>query len=96
MRLTQREIDTIKSAVHSNDAQAKVFLFGSRTNSNARGGDIDLLIESNKIKFDEKISILAQIKNIIGEQKIDIVISTNVEQDPDPFVKSIRDEIKQL
>jgi len=40
------EVETIKSTVTGEDPEARVYLFGSRADDNARGGDIDLLIES--------------------------------------------------
>jgi len=47
MRLTNKEIDTIKNSVLALDADTRVYLFGSRIDDAKRGGDIDLLIESN-------------------------------------------------
>jgi len=46
VRLTPTEIDLIRDTIHSltPDATA-VRLFGSRLNDNAKGGDIDLMID---------------------------------------------------
>lgn len=96
MRLTDHEIDSIKTAVHQLDPRARIFIFGSRAHDNAAGGDIDLLIESKTIQFDNRISILAAIKKIIGEQKIDLLVSKEIDNDIDPFIQSIRKEMKQL
>jgi len=47
MRLTQNQIDTILATVRAEAALAtRTILFGSRLNDNLRGGDIDLLVES--------------------------------------------------
>lgn len=49
MRLTSEQITIIKnnaSYLYGNSSQ--VYLFGSRTDDNAKGGDIDLFIESNQ------------------------------------------------
>ena len=96
MRLTDHEIDSIKTAVHHFDPEAQIFIFGSRAHDNAAGGDIDLLIESKTIQFDNRISILAAIKKMIGEQKIDLLVSKGIDSDIDPFIQSIRKEMKQL
>jgi uncharacterized protein len=54
MRLTDRERNNIVSAVHHYDAQAQVYLFGSRVDDAKRGGDIDLLVRSASIGLAEK------------------------------------------
>lgn len=46
MRLSNTEVNTIKTAVFELDLHAHIFLFGSRVDDSKRGGDIDLLIES--------------------------------------------------
>ena len=77
IRLTNREIETIKRVakeIFSNNT--KVYLFGSRTNINKKGGDIDLLIiPENKIDlFNKRLKYLVKLKMELGEQKIDVVI----------------------
>ncbi|MDF1882573.1 nucleotidyltransferase domain-containing protein [Sulfurimonas sp. SAG-AH-194-C21] len=54
-----------------------MYLFGSRVDDTAKGGDIDLFIEC-EIKENlskKKIDFLVSLKQKIGEQKIDVVIS---------------------
>ncbi len=75
MRLPTNDITNIKQCLHRLDEQAKVYLFGSRTDDNKKGGDIDLLIISNKIDFIEKLQLKICIKEKIGDQKLDIIIS---------------------
>lgn len=87
VRLTSEEVAAIKSSVKLFDPMAKVYLFGSRCDLSKAGGDIDLLVESHTIAFGEKINILIEIKKLIGEQKIDLVVSKNILSDPDPFIK---------
>lgn len=49
MRLTQSQINAILAAIHSEaGAAARVILFGSRLDDNAHGGDVDLLVESER------------------------------------------------
>ncbi len=55
----------------------QVWLFGSRVNLEAKGGDIDLYIElispiENKLAFVRQLSIALEKK--LGERKIDIVV----------------------
>jgi uncharacterized protein len=78
MRITEHEKNTITDAVNSVDSNAKVWLFGSRTDDNKKGGDIDIAIFSEIIDKDVmlKIQVRRYICNKIGEQKIDI-ITTN-------------------
>ena len=74
MRLNDKEIKIIKSVVGEFDPNGEVKLYGSRINDAQKGGDIDLLIISNKITFSDKLSILIKLKEKIGDQKIDILI----------------------
>ena len=59
--------------------QTQVWLFGSRVDDQARGGDLDIYIEP-EVKdaegvFEAKIRTLAALKKILGERKIDLVIN---------------------
>ena len=78
MRIKKEDILKIKEVVNiyfGNDA--KVFLFGSRINDNKRGGDIDLYIETSLKEniIQRKIKMLGKLHEILGEQKIDIIIN---------------------
>jgi len=78
MRLSLGEIKVIlkyKNEVFSNDS--KIYLFGSRLDNAKKGGDIDLFIETenNDDLFERKIEFLRKVKNVLGEQKIDVVFS---------------------
>lgn len=84
MRLDVEEIKAIKSSVQAFDPSARIFLFGSRTDDSARGGDIDLLILSPNLTFEDKIKIKSNIFKRLEEQKIDIVIAKDLEN---PFVR---------
>jgi predicted nucleotidyltransferase len=78
MRLSQENITLIKNSVKEIfDENSKVFLFGSRTDDQKKGGDIDLYIET-QIKNDllqKKLKLINTLHKILGEQKIDIVIN---------------------
>ena len=75
MRITEIEKKVIIEAVNNIDPNAKVWLFGSRADSNKKGGDIDIGILSSKIDVMEEIQIRQNICDKIGEQKIDLVVS---------------------
>lgn len=84
MRLTSEERESIKEIVKSFDPEAKIWLYGSRTDDVKRGGDIDLLIFSQTIDFNDKLKIKGQLYEKIGEQKIDMIIARDKKK---PFVR---------
>ncbi|HET7361574.1 MAG TPA: nucleotidyltransferase domain-containing protein [Salinimicrobium sp.] len=78
MRLKPEEIAGIKEvAEECFGTGAKVYLFGSRTRNDKKGGDIDLYIETTAKEnlFDKKIKMLRMLYERLGEQKIDIVVN---------------------
>lgn len=89
MRLNKKERDAIVSAIKKFDPAAEIWLFGSRTRDDLKGGDIDLLIVSEIIDFHEKIDILVDIKMKIGEQKIDLKILTPAAKQTDDFAIAV-------
>ncbi len=93
MRLTDKEILSIKTNILKFDPQAKVYLFGSRLYDDKKGGDIDILVISGMIGFPEKIKIRTLIFNEIEEQKLDLVVKKNFD---DVFVRSIKTELQCL
>lgn len=56
----------------------QLWLFGSRTDLNKKGGDIDLYIETNETNYEKavckKLDFLCALKKEIGDQKIDVVL----------------------
>ena len=84
MRLSIEEITAIKETVHALDNEARVYLFGSRTDNTKRGGDIDLLVMSQKLTRGDAGKIRWRLWELLGEQKIDIVIAADT---TDPFVR---------
>lgn len=94
MRLDEKTKEVIKNSVLKFDPDAQVYLFGSRTDDTKKGGDIDILIISNKINLSEKIKILSSIFDSIEEQKIDLVIAKSLNETP--FIKYISHQIIPL
>lgn len=77
MRLTSNQVNQIqKIAQEIYGNEVRVFLFGSRTIDDAKGGDIDLMIETpneEKMNLTNKIDYLTKLKLAIGDQKIDVI-----------------------
>lgn len=84
MRLDENERIAITSSIKELDPQAKIYLFGSRTDPAKKGGDIDLLILSQYLTNSDKLSLKRRIFEKIEEQKIDILIARDT---TDPFVR---------
>ena len=79
MRLTDYEIESIKKVFEESFGNGQIYLFGSRVDDTQKGGDIDLYIQTED-KDDlmiKKIRFLARLKEKIGDQKIDVVMSKN-------------------
>ena len=84
MRLKDSEQKAILSTVKGLDNNASVYLFGSRVDDTKKGGDIDLLVLSDRLTSDNKRTIKMKLNELLGEQKIDLLIAAD---DSDPFVK---------
>ena len=81
MRLTDSEANAIREEVSRSDPEAELYLFGSRTDDTARGGDIDLLVVSDKLTFRNILSLRVRILDRIGEQKLDLETRRKNEMD---------------
>ena len=85
MRLSAPASTTIRETVRSVlGPSATVRLFGSRADNNARGGDIDLLVESDKV-IEQPTLVAARIGALLqmalGDQRIDVLIAAPNVQD---------------
>lgn len=77
MRLKPNEVAILLSIGHSCFGEsASIWLFGSRTDDNKRGGDIDLYIETDQKGglVASKLKMLGALEDYFGEQKIDLLI----------------------
>jgi predicted nucleotidyltransferase len=78
MRLSQQQIESIKQtaqAVLGDDA--RVILFGSRVDDAKKGGDIDLLFETDQPVSNRATTIgaiYAALIRQLGDRKIDILL----------------------
>jgi predicted nucleotidyltransferase len=79
MRLTLEQADIIRNSARKHFGSAtRVWLFGSRTDDSAKGGDIDLLVEAadkTANSFMTSIRFEVDLQNALGDQKIDILLS---------------------
>lgn len=77
MRLSLAEQKNIKDTFLKIFRHGDIYLFGSKTDNSKRGGDIDLYldVERGDDFFDRKIKFLCHLKSLIGDQKIDVIIS---------------------
>lgn len=84
MRITYLEQAIIRSSVMKHFGRdAGVYLFGSRTDNDKKGGDIDLYITTDmptSAIIREKIELLLDLEKSLGEQKIDVVINNHTKQ----------------
>lgn len=83
MRLTTYEITSIKETFKEIFGDGKIFLFGSRVDDAKKGGDIDLYIKldcslDTKERLHKKSQFRIKLEDKIGEQKIDIIISKDI------------------
>lgn len=99
MRLSQNEIELIKNALAPflKGEKAELRLYGSRLREDARGGDIDLLLlvkKADKVNLlnEQKHYLLAALKQLIGDQKIDLIIMQQSNAKKDPFVRLILED----
>ena len=78
MRLFQQTQQIIRDTVlEVFGVEAKVKLFGSRINDDARGGEIDLLVELSSITAElerKTMQLTARLQLCIGDQPIDVLV----------------------
>jgi len=74
MRLGQKETTVITEEVRRLDPCADIYLYGSRVDDNARGGDIDLLVVSDTLGFRDLLRLRTRILDQIGWQQLDLLV----------------------
>jgi len=75
MRLSKRVINILQNNITKSFGNVDIYLFGSRTDDNKRGGDIDLAIDTNISKQEfrkKKFLFLSLLMRIDFDYKIDI------------------------
>ena len=94
MRLRADEAETIREEVQRSDPTAEIYLFGSRTDDAARGGDIDLLLVSDKLNFRDVLGLRSRILDRIGWQQLDLVVRRRNELDEPMAVVALETGVK--
>lgn len=84
MRISNQEQSAIVQAVQCVDTSAQLYLYGSRADDAALGGDIDVLLLSANINLMGKLDILASLRHSLGERKIDLAIYSDASK---PFAQ---------
>ena len=78
MRLTEDQRRVIKQlAREAVGEDARVLLFGSRTDDTRRGGDIDLLVESPRpleARFRQELALGARLERALQGQRVDLLL----------------------
>lgn len=87
MRINPDQVLAIRETIAQVDAQAEVFLFGSRADDTRHGGDIDLLVMSTRISPDQRRKIKLRLLDLLGAQKIDLIVAPDETR---PFVRIAR------
>lgn len=89
MRLTLAQQQLIKATVQRVlQTPHRVWLFGSRVDDNLRGGDIDLLIETEAVlpnRVQTLCSVYGALIYALGDRKLDILLKDAQTQDAPVF-----------
>ncbi|WP_018936842.1 MULTISPECIES: nucleotidyltransferase domain-containing protein [unclassified Thioalkalivibrio] len=78
MRLSPEQQTVIRQEVaRAFGPDARVCLFGSRTDDSARGGDIDLYVEAEGTPdelLESELKLHAALQRRLGERRVDLVV----------------------
>ncbi len=88
MRLSTQEVNVLKEKLDSLHKEARLYLFGSRVDDEKKGGDIDILVVSEKINKKDIRFLRLDFFDHFGEQKLDIVLDNG--DFKNPFTKLIK------
>jgi hypothetical protein len=97
MRLTLTQAQTIKDTVaRIVGPSSRIWLFGSRVDDTLRGGDIDILVETNEI-VPNRVKSLCKLKGslivALGDRKWDILLKDGRTQDAPVFAVARREGV---
>ena len=88
MRHSRDELDAIREKLQKLFQNGREFLFGSRTDDNRLGGDIDILVLTSQPVPDQlRRIVLLELEDRLGEQRIYLLVTPH--QPEQPFVRQI-------
>ncbi|TAG52763.1 MAG: nucleotidyltransferase domain-containing protein [Cytophagales bacterium] len=93
MRISKEEKKVFLDAVSNLDIFAKVFVFGSRALDSKKGGDIDLIIQSNVVSEKDYNRLQYYFFMNLEEQKIDLLFTKDFSE---PFANMIKNDCIEL
>jgi len=95
MRISPEEANFLKKEISALLPDALIYLFGSRVDDGKKGGDIDIMVLSGRrLNWKEKSRLRWRYYGKYGEQKMDIVTFSFV--DENPFKRLIMETGRQL
>jgi predicted nucleotidyltransferase len=74
MRLETDQSTAIREEIRRADPGAEIYLYGSRADDTRRGGDIDLLVISDRLGFRDLLALRRAILDRIGWQQLDLMM----------------------
>ncbi len=75
VRLSVNQIKTLKKLSKEFFNSDDIWIFGSRADTDQKGGDIDVYIQTNqKAILKSKITFLREFEKEFGEQKVDLLV----------------------
>lgn len=94
IRLTPREQLALREACgRALTSDCTVYLYGSRTDRNARGGDIDLLIVDPALTPERELglhaALFAALEAHLGERRIDLLFARGLDPQATAFVQHV-------
>lgn len=95
MRLGANEVEAIREEIRRLDPAAEIYLYGSRVDDGARGGDIDLLVISDLLGFRDVLRLRTRILDRIGWQQLDLLVRRRDQVD-EPLAALARETGKRL
>ena len=102
IRLTEQEQKNIKKVIREflQTDKASLYLFGSRAKAHLKGGDIDLLLvtdeDAQKLLQEKKLMIKVKLKEVLQDQRVDLIIANQQQLENDEFLKYIFPDAKLL
>ncbi len=89
MRLSVREIETVRRVLHEADPDGRVYLFGSRAVDAKKGGDIDLFFEaSTRLDLKRKLALQHRL-SAECDTRVDLLVK-NPGQEESPIFEIAR------